>query len=148
MYKSPWTSWRCLGVNIASDNSKRRLEIVDISRIDQETGRSFLLKPREKYPTSELLACLGIKSRATAAKYLKYGRRIPDELVARMLENLEEEGFWSLLNVRKTRSNRAHHSKTGKVYYETVMEILKLAIREPILKKMLLEFVSKYSETS
>lgn len=51
------------GVNITSDNARRWWEKVDISRIDQETRRSLLLKLKEKYPTSELLARLGIKSR-------------------------------------------------------------------------------------
>ena len=58
-------------VNITSDDSKRWWENVDIQRIDQETRRSLLLKLKEKYPTSELLARLGIKSRATLTKHLK-----------------------------------------------------------------------------
>ncbi len=132
-------------VNITSDDNKRWWEKVDISRIDQETRRSLLLKLKEKYPTSELLVRLGIKSRATLTKYLKYGRRIPDELVVRMLENLEEEEFWSLLSGRKKlEAIGLIDSETGKVDYEAVMELLKLAIREPILKKILLEFISKY----
>ncbi|MEB3861650.1 MAG: hypothetical protein GSR84_05450 [Desulfurococcales archaeon] len=32
---------------------------------------------------------------------MKYGRRIPDEVVVRMLENLEEGEFWSLLGGRR-----------------------------------------------
>ena len=132
-------------MNITSDNARRWWEKVDITRINQETRRSLLLKLREKYPTSELLARLGIKSRATLTKYLKYGRRIPDEVVAKMLENLEEEEFWSLLSGRrKLEAIGLIDSETGKVDYESVMELLKLAIREPILKKIFLEFISKY----
>ncbi len=81
----------------------------------------------------------------TLTKYLKYGRRIPDELVIRMLENIEEEEFWSLLSWRKKlEAIGLIDSKTGKVDYEAVMELLKLAIGEPILKKVFLEFISKY----
>jgi len=132
-------------VNITSDNARRWWEKVDISRIDQETRRSLLLKLKEKYPTSELLARLGIKSRTTLTKYLKYGRRIPDEVVVKMLENLEEEEFWNMLSGRrKLEAIGLIDSETGKVDYESVMELLKLAIREPILKKIFLEFISKY----
>ena len=132
-------------MNITSDNARRWWEKADISRIDQETRRSLLLKLKEKYPTSELLVRLGIKSRATLTKYLKYERRIPDELVVRMLENLEEEEFWSLLSGRrKLEAIGLIDSGTGKVDYEAVMELLKLSIREPILKKIFLEFISKY----
>ncbi len=132
-------------MSITSDNARRWWEKVDISRVDQETRRLLLLKIKEKYPTSELLARLGIKSRATLTKYLKYGRRIPDEVVATMLENLEEEEFWSLLSGRrKQEAIGLIDSETGKVDYESVMELLKLAIREPILKKIFLEFISKY----
>jgi len=60
-------------VNITSDNDRRWWEKVDVTRIDQETRRSLLFKLKEKYPTSELLVRLGIKSRATLTKYLKYG---------------------------------------------------------------------------
>jgi hypothetical protein len=52
-------------VNITSDDNKRWWKKVDITRIDQETRRSLLLKLREKYPINELLAHLGIKSKAT-----------------------------------------------------------------------------------
>ncbi len=132
-------------MNITSDDARRWWEKVDISRIDQETRRSLLLKLKERYPTSDLLARLGIKSRATLTKYLKYGRRIPDEVVVKMIENLEEEEFWSLLSGRrKLEAIGLIDSETGKVDYEAVMELLKLAIREPILKKIFLEFISKY----
>ena len=132
-------------MNITSDDNKRWWEKVDISRIDQETRRSLLLKLKERYSTSELLIRLGIKSRATLTKYLKYGRKIPDKLVIKMLENIEEEEFWNLLSGRKKlEAMGLIDSTTGKVDYEAVMELLKLAIREPILKKILLEFISKY----
>ena len=66
-----------------------------------------------------------------------------------MLENLEEEEFWSLLSGRRRlEAIGLIDSETKKVDYEAVMELLKLAIREPILKKMFLEFISKYLRNS
>jgi len=56
-----------------------------------------------------------------------------------MLENFEEEEFWSLLSGRKKlEAIGLIDSQTGKVDYQGVMELLKLAIREPILKKNIL----------
>ena len=58
---------------------------------------------------------------------------------------MEEEEFWSLLSGRRRLETIGLiDSETGKVDYEAVMELLKLAIREPILKKIFLEFISKY----
>ena len=132
-------------MNITGDNSSRWWDKVDIKRIDQETRRSLLLRLKERYPTHELLIKLGIKSRATLTKYLKYGRRIPDEVVERVLDNLDEDEFWGLLNGRKKlEAIGLIESETGKVDYEAVMELMKLAIREPVLKKIFLEFISKY----
>ncbi len=70
--------------------------MVGEGRYNTHRPRDQALSPTQaqgEYPTNELLARLGIKSRATLTKYLKYGRRIPDEVVVRMLENLEEEEF-------------------------------------------------------
>ncbi len=62
-----------------------------------------------------------------------------------MLENLKEEAFWALLSGRrKLEAIGLIDSETGKVDYEAVMELLKLAIIELTLKKMFLEFMLKY----
>ena len=61
-----------------------------------------------------------------------------------MLDCLEEE-LWSLLSgKKKLETIGLIDSGTGKVDYEAVMELLKLAIREPTLEKILPEFISEY----
>ena len=61
-----------------------------------------------------------------------------------MLDCLEEE-LWSLLSgKKKLEAIGLIDSGTGKVDYEAVMELLKLAIREPTLEKILPEFISEY----
>ncbi len=128
-----------------SDSQPRWWERVDIGKLDDETRRSLLQYLKSRVSGRQLLELLGVRSKGTITKYLKYGRRIPDEIILRILQAITEEEFTEIVGARKRLETLGLIDReTGRIDYSLVIEILRLSLSDPYLKKLILEFVSKH----
>lgn len=118
---------------------------VDVSKIDDDARRSLLEYLKNKLGSGELLKHLGVRSKGTLTKYLKYRRRIRDEVVLKMLQLISEEEFTELIGARKRLEALGLIDRnTGKVDYALIVEMLKLSLSDAYLRKLIIEFVGKY----
>ncbi len=128
-----------------SDNDSQWWKRVDISKLDDETRRSLLQYLKNRVSGRQLLELLSVRSKGTITKYLKYGRRIPDEIVLRILQAITEEEFTEIVGARKRLETLGLIDReTGKIDYSLIIEILRLSLSDPYLKKLILEFLSKH----
>jgi hypothetical protein len=119
--------------------ANRWYDKINISALSDEARRLILERVKRKLGFTRALEALGI-SRGSLHNYLHGVRRVPDEVVYRALQHLEEGEFNEIVKgVDRLRAVGIIRGD-GSIDYSLVLQAIALAARDEYLKQALLRF--------
>ncbi|MCC6014623.1 MAG: integrase [Desulfurococcaceae archaeon] len=120
-------------------SSPRWFERVDVRGLSEDSRRAILERVKEKLGFNKTLEVLGI-SKGSLHNYLHGVRKIPDNVVYRALQYLEEWEFNSIIGGFDRLRAAGIVRADGTVDYSLVLQAIALATRDEYLKQALLRF--------
>jgi intergrase/recombinase len=120
-------------------SSPRWFERVDVRGLGDDSRRTILERVKEKLGFNKTLEVLGI-SRGSLHNYLHGVRRVPDDVVSRALQYLEEWEFNEVVKGFDRLRAAGIVRADGTVDYSLVLQAIALATRDEYLKQALLRF--------
>jgi intergrase/recombinase len=120
-------------------SSPRWFERVDVRGLGDDSRRAILERVKGKLGFNKTLEVLGI-SRGSLHNYLHGVRRVPDDVVSRALQYLEEWEFNEIVKGFDRLRAAGIVRADGTVDYSLVLQAIALATRDEYLKQALLKF--------
>jgi intergrase/recombinase len=112
---------------------------VDVKALSEEARRLILERVKRKFGFTKTLEALGI-AKGSLHNYLSGERRIPDNVVYRALQYLEEREFNEVVKgVDRLRATGIIR-EDGSIDYSLILQAIALATRDEYLKQALLKF--------
>jgi len=121
-------------------SSSRWFERVDVKGLGEDSRRAILERVKSKLGFNKTLEVLGI-SRGSLHNYLHGLRRVPDDVVYRALQYLEEWEFNEVVQGLDRLRAMGIVREDGTVDYSLILQAVALASKDEYLKQALLRFV-------
>jgi intergrase/recombinase len=115
-------------------------EMIDVKGLSDDARRAILEKVKAKLGFNEALSALDI-SRGALSYYLRGLRRVPDEVVSKALQYLEEREFQEVVKGFDRLRAAGLVREDGSIDYSLASQVLALASRDEYLKQLMLRFV-------
>jgi intergrase/recombinase len=112
---------------------------VDVRGLSEETRRLILERVKRKLGYTKTLEVLGI-ARGSLHNYLQGVRRVPDNIVYRALQYLEEKEFNEIVQGLDRLRAIGIIRGDGSIDYPLILQAIALATRDEYLKQALLKF--------
>ena len=121
-------------------------ERVSVKSLSDDTRRAIVERVKNKLGYNKTIEVLGI-SKGSLHNYLTGARRVPDEVVARALQFLDEREFNEICRSIDRLRAVGIIREDGSIDYSLVLQAIALASRDEYLKNALLQFtVSHFKE--
>jgi intergrase/recombinase len=112
---------------------------VDVRGLGEDARRAILERVKGKLGFTKALEALGI-SRGALHNYLHGLRKVPDEVIRRALQHLEEREFNEVVQGLDRLRALGIVKDDGSIDYSLASQVLALAVRDEYLKQLMLRF--------
>lgn len=118
-------------------------ERINVKGLSDDSRRAILSKVKDKLGFSKAVECLGI-SKGSMHNYLHGIRKIPDEVILRALQHLEEEEFSEIVRSFDRLKAVGILKEDGSIDYPAILQALALATSDEYLKQAILRFAVEH----
>jgi DNA-binding transcriptional ArsR family regulator len=115
------------------------MEKINVKALSEDTRRAILRRVKDKLGFGKAIEVLDI-SKGSMHNYLQGIRKIPDEVILKALQHIEEEEFREIAGSVERLKAIGILSQDGTIDYPTALQILALATRDEYLKQAILRF--------
>jgi intergrase/recombinase len=119
------------------------MEKINVKALSEDTRRAILQRVKDKLGFSKAIEVLDI-SKGSMHNYLQGIRKIPDEVILKALQHIEEEEFREIAGSVERLKAIGILSQDGTIDYPTALQILALATRDEYLKQAILRFAVEH----
>ena len=118
-------------------------EKINVKGLSEESRRAILRRFKDKLGFSKAIEVLDI-SKGSMHNYLQGIRKIPDEVILKALQHIDEKEFSEIVGSFERLKVAGILKDDGSIDYSTILQALALATRDEYLKQAILSFAVEH----